>query len=135
MWTPRTPEQILKWQASATREARFQASLYAGLCWFGIAAALAGGWMAGANAGLIAQDSIAAGSFWHRFPIYALPGIPVAYWLYRRTFRLELQRATYMTICPKCDTADESNEGQTCDCGGTFVTQSSVRWVEDEPKE
>lgn len=131
---PRTPEETQKWQDSTAREARFQGFIYAGGCWLGIAALLAGGCMAGANLGVIAQDSVSSGSFWSRLPIFALPGIPVAYWLFRRTVREELSRAKYMTICPKCEKADENTEGQTCDCGGTFVAQSSVRWVEDEPK-
>src|ERR1017187_4033577 len=103
MWIPRTPEETQKWQDSTAREARFQGLIYAGGCWLGIAALLAGGCMAGANAGLIAQDSVSGGSFWSRLPIFALPGIPVAYWLYRRTVRQELARVKYMTICPKCE--------------------------------
>jgi hypothetical protein len=134
MWIPRTSEETQKWQDSTAHEARVQSLIYAGGCWLAIAALLAGGCMAGANFGIIAQDSVSGGSFWSRLPSFALPGIPVAYWLFRRNVREELARAKYMTICPKCEKADDNNEGQACDCGGTFVAQSSVRWVDDEQK-
>ena len=134
MWIPRTPEEKLKWQASTAREAHFQGLLYAGLCWLGIAAVLAGGLMAGANAGIVVQGSVSGGSFWSRLPIFALPGIPIAFWLYRREVKQQFQRAACMTICPKCEVANEHNEGASCPCGGTFVLQSSVRWVDEEPK-
>jgi hypothetical protein len=96
-------------------------------------AILAGGWIAGGRAGVIAQDSVASGSFWSRFPIFALAGLPVAYWLFRRESGRELEHAKRTTICPKCETAGEGNAEATCECGGSFVLQSTVRWVDDEP--
>ena len=133
MWIPRTPEEITKWHAATQREARSAGWLVAGLSWLGLTAILAGGWIAGGRAGVIAQDSVAGGSFWSRFPIFAVAGLPVAYWLFRRESRRELESALQMTICPKCETAGEGNADTVCQCGGTFVLQSTVRWVYDEP--
>jgi hypothetical protein len=67
MWIPRTPDEAQKWHAATQREARFHGCLFAGLLWLSIVIILAGGWIAGGRAGVIAQDSVAAGSFWSRF--------------------------------------------------------------------
>ena len=132
MWIPRTPEEVEKWHAATRREARSQGCLIAGLAWVGIVVLLAGGWIAGGRAGVIAQESVVAGSFWMRFAIFTVMGFPFAYWLYRRESRRELERALQMTICPKCETGSEGNAGATCECGGTFVLQSTVRWEDSE---
>ena len=57
--------------------------------------------------------------------------LPFAFWLYRRESRNELQRSFQMTICPECETAGEGNVDTVCQCGGTMVLQSTVRWVDD----
>jgi hypothetical protein len=131
MWIPRTPEEIMKWHAATKREARSAGWLMAGLSWLGITALLAGGWIAGGRAGFITQDSVAGGSFWSRFPIFAVAGLPVAYWLFRRESRREFENAMQMTICPKCEATGEGNAGAVCQCDGTFVLQSRVRWEEE----
>src|SRR5689334_10053650 len=109
MWIPRTPEEITKWHAATQREARMAGWLIAGLAWLIITALLAGGWIMGGRAGFLPENSVAAGSFWSRFPIFALAGLPVAYWLFRRESNRELESAKQMTICPKCETAGEGN--------------------------
>jgi len=131
MWISRTPEEVAKWNAAAAREARTHGFFVAGLSWLGITVVLAGGWIA-SRWGVAAQDSVAGGSFWSRFPIFAVLGLPFAYWFFRRESRSELERSLHMTICPKCDTAGEGDAEADCDCGGAFVLQSSVRWA-DEP--
>jgi hypothetical protein len=103
MWIPRTPEEVQKWHAATQREARSQGWLIAGLSWLGITALLAGGWIVGGRAGFITENSVAAGSFWSRFPIFAIAGLPVAYWLYRRESARERESTMQMTICPKCE--------------------------------
>ena len=133
MWIPRTPEEVTKWHIATQREARMHGWLIAGLVWLILTAILAGGWIAGGRAGVIAQDSVAGGSFWSRFPIFAIAGLPVAYFLYRRESRRELANSLQMTICPKCETAGEGNAEVTCGCGGIYVLQSTVRWTDDEP--
>ena len=85
--------------------------------------------------GVVAQDSVAAGSFWAEFPIFALVGLPVAFWFFRHERTKELERSSQMTICPKCDTAGEGNTNAACDCGGKYVLQSSVRWIDEEESE
>jgi len=131
MWVPRTSEEVNNWHAATKREARTHGLLMAGLVWAGITALLAGGWIAGGRAGVIAQNGVAGGTFWTRVPIFAVLAVPFAFWLFRRESRRELERAANMTICPQCDTAGELNTGAACDCGGTFVLQSTVRWVDE----
>lgn len=133
MWIPRTPEQVEKWHASSRREARFNGRLYAGGVCLIIPLILAGGWTAGAK-GTAAQGAVSGGSFWSRFLIFVLLCLPVAYLIYRRECKKEMERALRMTICPKCETAGEDNAETPCSCGGTFVPQSTVRWADEEPK-
>jgi hypothetical protein len=134
MWIQRTPKEIESWHTSTKRDARFQGFIFAGGVWFCLNVILAASWIAGGYAGLVAQDSVTEVGFWRRFPIFAVAGFPVAYWLFKRECKKETERAGHMTICPKCERAGENNEGQTCGCGSTFVAQSGVRWVDDEEK-
>jgi hypothetical protein len=134
MWVQRTPDEMTKWHMAAAREARMSGLLVAGLSWLGITAILSGGWMA-SRWGVVAQDSVAAGSFCSRFPMFAVAGLPIAFWLFRRESRKELERSAQMTICPKCETAGESNAEAVCDCGGRFVLQSNVRWIDGPESE
>ncbi len=133
MWIARTQEEVTKWHAATKREARSAGWLIAGLSWLGITALLAGGWIVGGRAGFITENSVAAGSFWSRFPIFAIAGLPVAYWLFRRESARELESSMQMSICPKCEATGEGNAGTPCECGGSYVRQSTVRWVDDEP--
>jgi hypothetical protein len=135
MWVARTPEEVAKWESASAREARTQGLLTAGGLWLILTPILAGGWIAGARMGVVAQDSAAAGSFWSRLPIFAVVDLPFAYWLFRHERRKQIARSREMTICPKCDTAGEGNAGEACNCGGSFVLQSSVRWVDDPESE
>lgn len=130
MWKQRDQKEIELWQASAKREGIFQASIFTGGVWIGLSVVLAAGW----KAVPAAQASIAPESFLNRFLIFLLFGLPVAVWLFRKEYKKEFNKQKYMTICPQCEKADENNEGQPCSCGGNFVAQSSVRWVEEEPK-
>src|SRR6266850_1199106 len=98
MWIQRTPEEVTKWHMSTTREARTHGLFVAGLSWLGITVVLAGGWIAGGRMGVVAQDSVSGGSFWSRFPIFAVVGLPIAFWLFRRESRSELDRSLQMTI-------------------------------------
>ena len=132
MWVQRTEQEIAEWNLATAREARTQGLVFAGFSWLGITAILAGGWIAGGRAGVVAQGAVAGGGFWSRFPIFALVGLPVAYWMFRRTRREELKRARLMTICAKCDTAGEENAEAHCECGGKFVLQSTLRWVDQD---
>lgn len=129
MWIARTAEEVAKWNTAAIREARSQGLLFAGLAYGGVAVLLAGGWVASAK--WVAVDGGVSGGFWFRLPAFLLLGLPVAIWVFRRETRTHLERASRMTICPKCDTAGEENKGEHCQCGGEFVLQSTVRW-EDE---
>jgi hypothetical protein len=130
MWVPRTSEEVANWKTATEREARFQGLLFAGLAYGGIAVLLAGGWVAGVKWVAI-QDGV-TGGFWPRLLVFLLLGLPVAVWVFRREKRVQLDRASRMTICPKCDTAGEGNAGERCRCGGEFALQSAMRWDDEE---
>lgn len=129
----RTPDEIAKWHTSTQREARLHGWLIAGGAWLLITAVLAGGWIASGRLAVIAQQSVVSGGFWTRFPIFAVLGLPIAYIIFRIESRRELETALQMTLCPKCETVGEANADTVCPCGGTFVHQGSLHWVDQEP--
>ena len=133
MWIQRTPEETAKWHAATIREAKTHGLLVAIVSWLVITALLAAGAGMASAWGASMQSAVTGGSFWSRFPIFAVMGLPVAYWLFRRETQRELDQRTQMTICPKCETASNFNADALCECGSQFVLQSSVRWV-DEPE-
>src|SRR5262249_17116301 len=99
MWVPRTPEEVIKWQAAADKEARFQGVLFGVLIWAGVVFALSAGLVVSSR-WITLQQSV-SGTFWTRFPVFAIPGLPFAFWLFRREKKAHLDRAMQMTICPK----------------------------------
>jgi hypothetical protein len=130
MWAARTPDELTTWKRAAEKDARLSALVFGGGVWIGISILLAGGWVASAQG--MASQKFLPDSFWSRLLILAIVGFPFAIWMFRREKRKHLERALAMTICPGCDTAGEYNEGSSCNCGGAFVLQSTVRWIEDE---
>lgn len=81
---------------------------------------------------VVAQDNLPSGSIWTRLPLCGLVVLPFAFWFFRHERNKEFERSSSMTICPKCETAGEGNADTDCACGGKFVLQSNVRWVEEE---
>jgi hypothetical protein len=71
------------------------------------------------------------GSFWLHLLAFAALGFPFACWVFRRESRRELEKTMRRTICPKCDTSAEAHAGTACQCGGTFVPQSKMKWVDE----
>ena len=132
MWVQRTTAETEKWRTAAASEAHTGGMVVAGVAWLVLTIILAGGWIAGGRVGVVAEQSVAPGNFWARLPIFAVLGLPVAYWIYRRERRKELERSAQMTICPKCEIAGEGNADAACECGGKFVLQSSMRWIDDD---
>ena len=132
MWLPRTPEEVEQWHAATRREAKFQITLLTVLIWLGLSALVAGGWIAGNRFGVVVQESV-SGTFWSRFLLFTLVGSPIAFWAYRHELRKDIAKSNRMTICPQCEQSAAGNIGATCDCGGSFVPQSTVKWVEPEP--
>ena len=131
MWIERTPEEIAKWQDATAREARSHGRLIGGMVWILVSVLFAGGWFVSFRAGYAVQQSN-SGSFWWRLPIIALVALPFAWFVYRYESKKELAKIKRRTICPKCDTAGESDAGAPCQCGGTIVSQSMVKWVEEQ---
>lgn len=130
MWVERTPEDVVKWRRATEKEGRFSGILFAGGVYLGISILLAGGWFVGRHAVWVERDQ--SENFWTRLPIILLIGLPVAIWLFKREKARGIERCSQMTTCPKCDTAAEGNAGSPCDCGGSFVLQSTVKWIDEE---
>ncbi|MDR3458527.1 MAG: hypothetical protein P4N60_13840 [Verrucomicrobiae bacterium] len=132
MWIQRTPEEITKWQKAAESEARSHGRFIAGIVWVAVSMLCAGGWFIflSGGAGVVVQSDV-SGSFWLRLPIFGLVAAPIAYWIFRHERRKELTKIARRTICPKCDTPADGNPGANCQCGGSFVPASTVRWVEN----
>ena len=130
MWIQRTPEEIAKWHDASQREARSHGRLIAGMVLVIVPLLLAGGWFVSFRTGAAVQQST-SGSFWVRLPIFVAFTLPFAWFIYRRESRSELAKLTRRTVCPKCDTSRESNDGATCHCGGNFVSQSTMKWVDE----
>ena len=130
MWIQRTPEEVAKWHNATKREARSHGRLIAGLVLVIVPLLLAGGWLVSFRTAAAIQQS-ASGSFWMRLPIFTIVTLPIAWFIYRRESRSELARLTRQTMCPKCEAGGETNDGAPCECGGTFVSRSTVRWVDE----
>src|ERR1041385_3949883 len=129
MWVQRTPEEVAKWHTATEREARSHGRLMGGAVWALVSVLGAGGWVVSFSAGFAAQRST-PGTFWWRLPIVAILALPFAWFVFRRESKKELAQITRRTICSKCDTAGESNAGTSCQCGGVFVSHSTMKWVE-----
>ena len=131
MWIQRTPEESAKWQKAAESDARSNGRLVGGLVWVASSVVAAGGWyfFLSGGAGVVVQKDV-GGSFWVRLPLFGLLAAPFAYLVFRYESRKALRKNLARTICPACDTGSEANAGATCQCGGTFVSASAVKWVE-----
>ncbi len=100
------------------------------MVWVLVSMLLAGGWFVSFRAGVVAQQGT-SGSFWLRLPIASAVALPFAWFVFRRESKRELCKLVRRTICPNCDTAAESEAGAKCQCSGTFVSQSTMKWIED----
>jgi len=131
MWIQRTPEEIEKWQKTAEREACSHGRFVGGLVWLVVSVCASGGWYVflSSGAGVAVQRGV-TGSFWLRLPIFGLIAAPFAYFVFRYESRKELVKIMRRTVCPRCDTGADGNAGATCNCGGTFVSSSTMKWVE-----
>lgn len=129
MWVKRTPEEIAKWQEGMVRQARTDGLLIGIVAWVLGALVLSGGWVVSFGAGFAVQRNF-GGTFWTRLPIFAVICAPIVFLARRVESRRAMRSAGVRTICPQCDTAAESNAGAACQCGGTFVLSSTMKWVE-----
>lgn len=131
MWVQRTSEEVAKRHKSAEGEACLHGRLMGGIVWVLVAVSLAGGWffMLSGGTGIVGQREV-SGSFWLRLLVFGLVAAPFAYFVFRYERKKELARITRRTICPQCDTPAEGNTGAACKCGGSFVSMSTMKWVE-----
>ncbi len=129
MWVQRTSEEEKKWHEMAIQEARSHGKLIGWCVWILVSIMVAGGWF-GLSAGFIAHRNV-NGSFWVRFPIFAVLAAPFAYWVAGRESKKELEKIKRRTICPSCDIAGHGNAGTECQCGGKLVPQSTMKWIEN----
>jgi hypothetical protein len=127
MWIERTAEEVTKWNTVAQREARRHGLLMGASVGFFVSVLASCGWFFSMQG--VVQHSV-TGSVLVRLPIFAVLVLPFSVWIYRRESHKEMTKASRRTICPKCDTAGEGNAGATCQCGGVFVPQSTMKWVE-----
>jgi len=130
MWIERTPTEVAKWHEATQRDARSHGRFIAGIVWVLVSAFVAGGWFVSFRAGVASQQS-QPGNFWIRLPLVALIALPFAWFVFRTESRKEMEKLDRATICPKCDTASDTNPGAPCQCGGQFVPQSSLKWIDD----
>lgn len=127
MWVKRTLEEEARWHEITRRDARSHGLGIAGFVWVMISLFAAAGVLY-TRAGFMIQRSL-FGSFWVRLPIFAVLAIPFCYWIYRSEMRKELAKANRRTICPNCDIGGNFDPGETCQCGESFVPQSTMKWV------
>ena len=132
MWIPRTPEESIKWQKAGEREAGSHGRLIAGITWVLVSISFAGGsfFFLSGGIGVVLEKPI-SGGFWLRLPACVLVAAPFAYWLFRYEKRKELAKIKRRTICTHCETTGDDNLGAACQCGGSFVSSSTVKWVEN----
>ena len=102
----------------------------AGAVWVLAALFAAGGWFVSFRGGVVAQRSM-LGSFWLRLLIFAALAFPCARFVFRRETKNQFGKIQRRIMCTKCYTAAEGEVGMSCECGGTFVSQSTVKWIED----
>ena len=98
------------------------------MVWVLVSVLTAAGWFVGFRSGFAFHIS-RGGSFLLRLLLFAVLGFPFAYWVFRREGRRELEKTMRRTLCPKCGTIGEANEGAACQCGGAYVPQSTMKWV------
>ena len=90
----------------------------------------AGGWYVGFQSGVLIQFN-RGGTYCGRLVLSSLAMLPIAYWMYRRESKRELVKIDARTVCPKCDSGGEANDGATCQCGGAFISQREMKWVDE----
>jgi len=129
MWVQRTSEEGAQWKANAEKDARSHGLMIGLWGWAGAVILLSAGWIVSFSTGMATQRNF-GGTFWMRLLIFGIIGSPIIFIARRVESRKALRKDMDRTICPKCDTAAERNAGTACHCGGTFVSASTVRWVE-----
>ena len=131
MWVERTQDEVTKWRASKTRAARRYGAIFAGSLWVAVPILAISGWSFFSSGGVVmAVQRDVSGRVWWVMPGAILMIFPITYFCFRQQSRSRLREYERFTICPKCDSAGVNDAGAQCQCGGTFVPSSTVKWVE-----
>jgi hypothetical protein len=128
MWVELSAEEVTRSQENIARNARSEAAMGAGFVWVALTVLGTAG-IHFTRAGLFHQRQAIA-SPWTRFMWFGFFGGLLCLWLFRKRTRDVIAKSARRTICPNCDAAAESNAGEPCECGGHFVSLSTVKWVE-----
>ena len=134
MWIQRTADEVAKWNQAAERKARSDGLQIGIMAWLGATVLLSAGWIVSFRTGVAIERNF-GGTFWTRLPIFAVVTLPIVFIASRYERKKALRKEADRTICPKCDTAAVSNAGAACGCGGTYVPQSTMKWVEEKEEE
>jgi len=128
MWIPRTKEEQDRWTARTHAQARSFALGIGILVFIGVTSAMYFG------VSLVAAHRMFMGPSSRPMGLIGalLAGAFIGLGVFRDVRRSELKKHLSLTICPRCGTMGQLNEGEKCGCGGEFVKTSKVRWV-DEP--
>jgi hypothetical protein len=129
MWVPRNPDEVTKWNQAAEQEARSEGLMIGIGTWVVATPVLSAGWIVSFHAGIALPGGF-SGTFWSRLPVFALVTLPFAFVAFSYERKKALKKALDRTICPKCDLAGDCNAGAVCACGGAFIAQSAMKWVE-----
>ena len=131
MWVKRNREEIDQYVTAMKKEARGHGLSWAAVFFFGGGILSITGWFIGIRSGIILFRENP-----HRLETrllaFALFVVPVSLIAYFRVKRKALRKLEKDTICVRCDTVSNGNEGMQCGCGGHFIPAASVKWVEDE---
>ena len=131
MWVERTQDEVAKWRASNIRAARRYGAIFAGSIWVAVSILAIYGLLFFSSGGVVvAIQRDVSGRAWWVTPGAILMIFPIIYACFRQQSRSRLREYERLTICPKCDSAGDNNAGAQCQCGGTFVPSSTVKWVE-----
>jgi hypothetical protein len=129
MWVQRTQDEVERWKQSTRKQARSDGLQIGISAWVIAALVLSAGWLASFRTGVAVEGSF-SGTFLTRLPLFAILTTPIAFLAFRYESRKRIKGAEARTICPKCDTPSEGNVGAVCGCGGSYVPQSTMKWIE-----
>ena len=133
MWVPRTEEEKRQWMTRMHSQATaFALRLFVLGCaggtavlYFGIRPAF-----------LPPRHTFMGGLSWSSRLVGCLLLSALASWYgCYDVRRKQIEKELAQTVCPACGTLGQRNHGGPCNCGGTFVKVSEVRWVDDAVEE
>ena len=132
MWVKRTEVEEARWHEITGREARSRGLPSAIVVLVATLCGTAGGVFSFRFGAIIPTPH--SGSLPARLIVCLFFGPFMALFIYRRIVRNEVSKSLQRTICAKCGSAGEQPAGTDCVCGGQYVPQSTMKWVDDSVK-